>query len=47
MQDPIDKGSCDAVTRALWIWALAKAGGDRRGFVWETYPMRFVPAAKA
>ncbi len=46
MQEPINKGSCDAVTRALWIWALAKAGGDPRGFVWETVG-RYVSAIKA
>jgi len=33
--------------QALWVYALAKAGGDRRPFIWETYPMRHVPAAKA
>lgn len=46
VQDQIDKGSCDKVTRALWVWALAKAGGDKRGFVWETVG-RYVSAIKA
>jgi len=46
LNEPIDKGSCDSVTRALWVWALARAGGDRRGFVWETVG-RYVSAIKA
>ena len=46
MQDPRDKHTCDAVTRALWVWALAKAGGDKRAFVWETVG-RYVSAIKA
>jgi len=36
-----------SVTISLWLHALAKAGGDRRRFEWDTWPMRFVPSAKA
>ncbi len=46
MQDPRDKKVCDVAT-SLWLHALAKAGGDRRRFEWDSWPMRFVPSAKA
>jgi len=46
MQDPRDKVTLN-VTVSLWLHALAKAGGDRRRFEWDSWPMRFVPAAKA
>ncbi len=46
MQDPRDKRTFCVVSTALWVYALAKAGGDRRPFIWETVG-RFVPRAKA
>ncbi len=46
MQDPRDKRTCISVTQALWVYALAKAGGDKRPFIWETVG-RFVPTVKA
>jgi hypothetical protein len=35
------------VRTQLWLHALAKAGGDRRRFEWDTWPMTYVSKLKA